>query len=51
MIKLIILGVLVLAAVVAYRLYKAKQAVTIGSDVAGIVAVAKTVVADVEKKA
>jgi hypothetical protein len=48
MVKLIILGVLVVAGVVAYKLWKAKKAVTGAAVVAGVETAVKTEVAAVE---
>lgn len=54
MIKLIILGVVVLAAVVAFKLWKANKVVTAGTVVAGVEAdvtkAVDTVKTDVSKK-
>lgn len=48
MFKLLVLGGLVLAAVVAYKLWKAKKVVTAGTVAAGVEAEVKSAVASVE---
>lgn len=49
MVGLIVLGVVVVAGVVAYKLWKSGKAVTGAAVVAGVEADAKTVVATAEK--
>jgi len=48
MFKLIVLGAVVLAAVVAYKLWKAHKVVTAGTVAAGVESAVKTEVAAVE---
>jgi hypothetical protein len=50
MITLIVLALVGVAAVVAYKLYKKGKAVTVGNVVAGVESTVSTAATDVEKK-